>query len=57
MQHDTMDPKRMSAARDRVVDSLSQADHQIRNLTRQHPFVAFGGALLFGYLAGRIARS
>jgi hypothetical protein len=42
--------------RQRWVDALSQADKQLRQLTRNRPFIAFGGALLFGYLAGRLAR-
>jgi hypothetical protein len=50
-------PRQLSAARDRVVDGLSHADGQIRSLARQRPFIAFGGALLLGYIVGRIARS
>ena len=34
---------------------ISEIDRKVRTASRSHPFIAVGGAVLFGYLVGRIA--
>ena len=39
----------------RIVDGLKRADDRFVALVRQRPLVTLGGALLVGYVLGRIA--
>ncbi|MBK7973922.1 MAG: hypothetical protein IPK07_11840 [Deltaproteobacteria bacterium] len=38
--------------RDRL--DVADADRRVRELVHEHPFVAVGAAITFGYLAGRL---
>ena len=41
----------------RIGGDLERADRRTRALAMEHPFVVVSGALLFGYVCGRLLRN
>ena len=48
----------MDTAKQRALDAVQRMgdlDRKARALSREHPFLALGGAVLFGFIVGRAA--
>lgn len=47
--------KRVKQRAGEAAERLGELDRRARALSREHPFVALTGAVLFGFIVGRVA--